>query len=233
MDFSELDLEYFLENIYEPAFSNNSCGMGLPDMFTLFLALRKLNPRLVIESGVWNGASTKLIRKVLPDSKIICLDPRDIPNGGFRDKSTLTTYYTGKRFVDFNELDIDEKMDNVFVFFDCHQNAATRLVQAWKKGVIHVLFNDNYPVLCGSHYTLEHMYKGDNRHGNYSEQEKQDMIKLIDIYHVFPNIYPGPIKTGEGLFPCVSFFDSLNDKYDKFKLDASKYRWNTYVRIAQ
>ena len=70
--------EDFLTDIYEPSMSSNKNGMSSPDMFTLFIALKNIKPDIVIESGVWNGWSTNLIRKsVGEDCKIICLDPRD------------------------------------------------------------------------------------------------------------------------------------------------------------
>ena len=35
---------------------------------------------------------------------------------------------------------------------------------------------------------------------------KQKLLNKIKNYHIFPNIYPGKIKTGEGYFDCDSFF---------------------------
>ena len=59
--------------------------MHAPDLFTLWFILNKYQPKVVIESGVWKGISTLLIRKTLPNCKIICLDPRNIPENGYKD----------------------------------------------------------------------------------------------------------------------------------------------------
>ena len=235
MIFSIEDLKYFLDNIYDETFYNNEGGMCSCDMFTLHFVLKKIQPKVVIESGVWNGLSTKLIRKTLGDNvKIICLDPRDIPSYGFKDNNENTTYLTGNNFIDFGNLNLEQyDKNNIFAFFDCHQNALYRLLQCSDKNVKYLFFNDNYPVNCGSHYTLEHFMNNDKRYNIININKKNDILDLINKYYIFPNIYPGYIKTGEGLFSCDSFFDKEEDidEFNIFKKDMSKYRWNTYVEL--
>jgi hypothetical protein len=222
MLFTENDLDEFL-NIYDSSFYSNDGGMKAPDMFTLYFTLKKIQPEIVIESGVWNGLSTKLIRKTLgPKVQIICLDPRNIPENGFIDTNPNTQYYTGNDFIDFGKLNLDG-YDNMFAFFDDHQDAANRLLQCNSKNVKHVFFNDNYPKNCGSHFTIEHLFQDDTRHGKYDK----DILNLIEKYHIFPNIYPGKIKTMEGEFSCESFLPKK--EYEIFKLHQSAYRWNTYI----
>lgn len=87
MDFNDTDLTYFCKNIWDKNFFNNEGGMGSPDQFSLFIALKNIKPKIIIESGVWNGISTKLIRKVCPKAIIICLDPRPLPDSGYKDSS--------------------------------------------------------------------------------------------------------------------------------------------------
>lgn len=235
MIFSIDDLDFFIQNIYDNSFINNNGGMSSPDMFTLFFALKKINPKIVIESGVWNGLSTKLIRKTLgPDVIIICLDPREIPPEGYTDKNTNTIYYTGKRFIDFGKLDLRNYNSNdIFAFFDCHQNAPVRLLQCKHKNITNCFFNDNYPDKLGSHYTFQHLYNDDNRFSKLNQNEKTQIIDLIEIYHIFPNIFPTIIKTSEGSSQCNSFFetDTGESKYYMFRNDINKYRWNTYIKI--
>jgi hypothetical protein len=232
MKYTEKDLEYFCNTIWDSGFSNNNGGMGAPDLFSLFFLLQTINPKVIIESGVWNGISTKLIRKVCPDAILYCLDPREIPMNGYRDKNKNTIYYTGSKFKDFKELDLSIYNTNeVLCFFDCHQNAYLRLQECLKKGITHVLFNDNYPVGCGSHYTIEHLLYGDMRHYTISTEEKNKIKDSIKLYTIFPNIYPGNIQTGEGVFKCTSFFESDNDKYPIFKEERHRYRWNTYIKL--
>jgi hypothetical protein len=235
MNFSIEDLDYFIQNIWDNSFSNNNGGMASQDMFTLFFTLRNINPKIVIESGVWNGLSTKLIRKTLgSDAIIICLDPRDIPSGGYRDKNPNTIYYIGKQFVDFGSLDLQKYNPNdIFAFFDCHQNAPLRLLQCKNKNIYQCLFNDNYPVKLGSHYTFEHLYNNDNRYNKFNDTEKKHIMDLIETYHIFPNIFNTIMKFSEGTVICKGFFenDSGDKKYNVFRNDINKYRWNTYIKI--
>lgn len=235
MKFTTEDLEFFIENIYETSFSSNNGGMASPDMFTLFFTLKQINPKIVIESGVWNGLSTKLIRKTLgPDIIIICLDPREIPVDGFRDNNNNTIYYTGKQFIDFKNLDLQNyDSKDIFAFFDCHQNAPQRLLQCKQKNITECFFNDNYPPKLGSHFTFQHLFYGDKRFNTFKNNEKKEIIEMIEIYYVFPNIFPTVISTSEGNINCKGFFNKVtnNPKYIIFKNDINKYRWNTYIKI--
>lgn len=235
--FTTDDLDFFLTHIWDDSFQNNNGGMASPDMFSLFYMLRKLAPKVIVESGVWNGLSTKLIRKTVgPDAIILCLDPRPIPPSGFKDSNPNTIYYVGSDFCDFEKLDLS-KYDpaTVFAFFDCHTNAALRLYQSKQKHLTHLFFNDNYPRLCGSHYTLEHLYTNDTRKAAFSEKDRAFLIGLIKTYEKMPNIYPGKVRTEEGEFDCTSFFTSGTEhddsRYAVFKTDQAKYRWNTYVEL--
>lgn len=233
MNFTLDDLKYFVENIYSPTYKNNNGGMGAPDLFSLWFILNKYQPKVVIESGVWNGISTSLIRKTLPDCKIICLDPRDVPTHGYRDYIN-TEYHVGTNFIDFKDIDISMYDSNdILCFFDCHQNAYLRLMQCIEKKVDKIFFNDNYPVQCGSHYTIEHLKHNDNRLYSLSENDKQALLNKIKEYHIFPNIYPGQIKTGEGYFDCDSYFEENNDidYLSIFRDEQHKYRWNTFVML--
>ena len=101
--------------------ASNNGGMGAPDLFSLWFILKTYNPKVVVESGVWNGISTKLIRKTLPTATIICLDPRNVPVDGYSDTSDKTIYYTGSNFKDFGNLDLSKyNPDDILCFFDCH-----------------------------------------------------------------------------------------------------------------
>jgi hypothetical protein len=234
MEFTEQEMEYFVKNVWCAEFENNGGGMGAPDLFTFWFILNKYKPKIVVESGVWNGVGTRLIRKTLPDSKIICLDPRDVPEYGYRDTNKNTEYYIGNNFIDFKDLDLNYYNSNEIVcFFDCHQNAYLRVLQCIEKKVNKIFFNDNFPVNCGSHYTMEHLIKNDNRHFFVDFETKSWLIKLMDIYHIFPNIYPGRIQTMEGIFDCDSYFKNGNDdhRFEILKKEGFKYSWNTFIKL--
>jgi len=232
MEFTEKDLKIFVNDIYCSEFKNNKGGMGAPDLFTFWFILNKYKPKVIIESGVWNGISTRLIRNTLPDCKIISLDPRPIPDNGYTDPDEKTTYYTGNTFKDFKDLDLSEfNPDDILCFFDCHQNTLFRLLQCINKKVKKIFLNDNYPYNCGSHYTIEHLKHNDTRLFQMNDKSKQSLLNKIKDYHIFPNIYPGKIKTGEGYFDCDSFFKENNDIDDFaiFREEQNSYRWNTFI----
>lgn len=211
--------------------SSNDGGMSSPDMFTLFIALKKIKPALVIESGVWNGWSTKLIRKsVAPDCKIICLDPREIPKEGFRDTNLNTIYYTGKDFIDFKNLDLNSPLHYIpkdlktLAFFDDHIDVMQRLEECKEKNFQHLFFNDNYPVGCGSHRTLTHIFS--------DKKEKEKVEEMIKTQLIFPNVFKGTVKgiKTEGYLEQTS---TNKEQYWIFYNDRKAYRWNTYVELCK
>jgi hypothetical protein len=237
LNFNKNDLELFVNTIWSNDFASNNGGMGAPDLFTFWFILKTYQPKVVIESGVWNGISTKLIRKTLPYSKIICLDPRNIPESGYKDNNINTEYYLGNNFIDFKNLDLSKyNVDDILCFFDCHQNAYLRLQQCIEKNIYKIFLNDNYPVHCGSHYTISHLINNDNRLYNIDNESKEKLLKLFQNYHIFPNIYPGDIKTGEGYFKCDSYFtnedtNNNHNNIDIFIDERNKYRWNTFISL--
>ena len=231
-------LEEFMDNIYEPFYSENNGGMKTPDMFTLYVILREINPEVVIESGVWKGQSTKLIRKCLgEDCEILCLDPRTVY--GWQDDNDNTIYYTDSEFKDFNDLDLKEYEDKkTLAFFDDHCNQLHRLKGCYNKKVNYAIFNDNYPKNCGSHLTLQHVFDNDRRYGGLLNEAEMLVLKsIISKYEIYPNIYPGKIKTGEGLFDCESYFkepfkkEDVVEKYRPLYDEKESYRWNSLVEL--
>lgn len=250
--YTHSDLDIFLRDYYFTDIEANGGGMRINDMFSFYFLLNKLKPDVVVESGVWNGLSTKLIRNVLgKNCKIICLDPREIDNTGFIDNNPNTVYYTGKQFIDFASINLDTyKPNTILCFFDDHQNSAQRLLQCIEKGITHVFFNDNYPVGAGSHYSVQHLIDNDTRDkfilgSQYKYaintlpqidlSKRDDLLKKIKTYTVFPNIFPGIIDLFEGKFKVSGFFnedDTANIiKYNAFYKNRNEYCWNTYLTI--
>ena len=228
-------LDDFMDEIYEPFYSENTGGMKTPDMFTIYVMLREIKPDVVIESGVWKGQSTKLIRKTLgEDCEIICLDPR--PIFGWQDDNDNTTYYTDSKFKDFGDLDLKDYEDmKTLAFFDDHMNNLKRLKDSYTKKVNYMIFNDNYPKNCGSHLTLQHVFNDDQRFGNLLNENEKTLNSIIEKYEIYPNIFPGKIKTGEGYFECESYFDKYerlyHEKWSVFEEERESYRWNTLVKL--
>ena len=53
---------------------NNQYGMKIPHLFNLYLVLKKLNPKLIVESGILAGQGTWLMQNACPEAKIISFD---------------------------------------------------------------------------------------------------------------------------------------------------------------
>jgi hypothetical protein len=223
MDFkpTESDFREFLALYARRPIMANDGGMKAPDMFTLFWTCRTLKPNVVVESGVWRGQSTWLIREVCgANATIICLDPRQNTHG-WVDASPRTTYLMGPSFVDFGSLSIEGgNTPGVLCFFDDHQDAWLRVEQCTRFGIKNVLFNDNYPPGCGAHRTLAHC-------------DPEQVRAACQSYLVFPNIVGTSVQTGNGPFACESVFapDALPPDLALFAAESDAYRWNTFVEL--
>ncbi|KAH8514385.1 hypothetical protein H0E87_007277 [Populus deltoides] len=127
-------LEEFVP-IYETRpIKNNIYGMGFDHSFGLWFIAKWLKPVLMIESGVFKGHSTWVLRQAMPDTPIISLSPRH--PGKYLKK--------GPAYVDVE----------VLIFFDDHQNELKRVKQALNAGFRHLVFEDNYDTGTGDHYSL-------------------------------------------------------------------------------
>lgn len=133
----------------------NVCGIRINHALALFLAVKQIQPTLVVESGVNAGVSTYFIRAASPTTKIFAVDPLEKPICGqgtrWIDPSRLTTNLTGKDFVDLMDLDwkgmIERKEidpEKTLVFLDDHLHALKRIAGVLKHGVRHIVVEDNY-----------------------------------------------------------------------------------------
>ncbi|KAL5075216.1 hypothetical protein RYX36_014200 [Vicia faba] len=114
-------------------------ALGVPcyHSFRLWFIARWLKPDLMIESGVFKGHSTWVLRQAMPDSHIISVTPRH-PEKYLKKGPAYVdgncTYFAGKDFVDFGSIDWPTVMSKqgitdlsrVLIFFDDHQNELKR-----------------------------------------------------------------------------------------------------------
>lgn len=116
---------------------NNLNGMGFDHSFGLWFIARKLQPTLAIESGIFKGHSTWILRQALPTVPIVAVSPRH--PGHYAKKSSAYVdsncqYFTGKKFIDFGRISWSSVLakhkvkdpSTVLVFFDDHQNQLRR-----------------------------------------------------------------------------------------------------------
>ena len=132
--------------------SNNDGGMGAPHVFATWFMLKKIQPNLVIESGVWKGQGTWIIEQACPNANVICIDPN---LNRLEYRSGKANYFTEDfSIIDFSQID----KANSVCFFDDHQNALERLRQMKWKGFSTAIFEDNYPVKHGDTYSLKKVF---------------------------------------------------------------------------
>ena len=137
------------ESIYaDRPIKDNKGGMKAPHMFALWFMAKKINPDLIVESGIYKGQSTWLLEKACPEAKLVSIDL----NLRYREYISEHVTYSDKDFV---EQDWSEISDRSLVFFDDHQNAYKRLQQCKWFGFKHIIFEDNYPILQGDCYSLK------------------------------------------------------------------------------
>ena len=112
---------------------------------------KKLNPDLIIESGIYKGQGTWFLEQACPNAKIISIDL----NLEIREYISKKVTYLDK---DFSEHLWDNITDKSLVFFDDHQNAYQRLQQCKWFGFKNIIFEDNYPVKQGDYYSLQKIF---------------------------------------------------------------------------
>lgn len=187
----------------------NICGIRINHALALFVAVRHLQPSLVVESGVNAGQSTYFIRAASPTTTIYAIDPEVNPicesiGQGKRwiDSSDRTKNFTGKNFVDIADLDWvalgkEDKVDprKALVFIDDHLQVLHRLPALMKAGIRHVVVEDNYKIFEGattkdkSGYTPKQLFALDaekSQRGHLSVRNKG--VKMMDATWLFNNI---------------------------------------------
>ena len=113
---------------------NNDGGMKAPHMLGTFCMVRKLNPVNIIESGVWFGQGSWMLRESSPDAKLYCIEPR---LEAIKVKVDNAKYYK----EDFSNIDWSNlDKEKTLVFFDDHQNGFERIKQCHSQGFKHLIF---------------------------------------------------------------------------------------------
>jgi hypothetical protein len=196
--------EFFLLYKNRPI-KNNEGGMRFSHMFALYFILKKINPELVVESGIYKGQSTWLIESTLPHARIISID-LDLSNREYiSNKSTYSN-------VDFKFQDFSSIPSNSLVFFDDHQNAVDRLMQSKWFSFKHVIFEDNYIPTMGDNYTIKHAIE---ETGNIAAHK-------IKYKHIFSSLFYLVKELIKKKFLGEKYFSSL----DPFSLKLNDVKEN-------
>lgn len=119
---------------------NNTGGGGLAPNYWLFLIARLLEPQLIVESGVWKGQTSWLLRQACPGAEIHAFDI-SLKNLEHKDDSIF--YHE----QDWMQMDMENKNPKKgLVFFDDHINQAKRVREAYERGFKRLIFDDNVPM---------------------------------------------------------------------------------------
>jgi len=127
----------------------NHWGMNINHGFALWFTARKLRPPVVIESGVYHGLGTWLIRQGAgPDAHIISLDPS--PSSQLRYKESEGTHLMGANFSDFGLVNWHRLIPDpavrarTLVVLDDHMSCVKRVGQMLDAGFYHLFYEDNW-----------------------------------------------------------------------------------------
>jgi hypothetical protein len=197
-------------------------------MFYIWAVTRKLQPRFIIESGVWKGATTWLLEQADPDARVVAIDPA-------LNRRKYISQAADYRHTDFGEQRWHLDPATTLVFFDDHQNALRRVAECARFGFRHLLFDDNYPELCGRrHLTLEACLTGSSATG-YSLPVNADsaLCAAIRTYQVLPPIAPHsePVTVDRSRIEGTPLMAETTGNLSIYAADMPTYRWTTYVEI--
>ena len=132
---------------------NNKSGMKIDHCYALFILLKKLKPKYVIESGVWKGQTTWLIKNVLKNSKVFSIDI-DLSQ---RDLIYKDVKYLEKDITKYNWSKLDK--NKTLIIFDDHVCFSKRLNFIKKNKFKHIIFDDNLPNHHISYYTPKMIFE--------------------------------------------------------------------------
>jgi len=144
-------LPEFMEIWEERPIKENYFGMTFNHSFGVFAIARILNLPNIIESGVWKGHSSYILRKACPYARITSLDI-DFGNLVYTDES-ITYLREDFGHVDWSQVDPSETL----CFFDDHVSALQRLYEMKWWGFRFAIFEDNWPAGEGDSYSVRHI----------------------------------------------------------------------------
>ena len=147
------ELKKFLDIYKKKPISNNFSGMKVEHCFALYLFLKKIKPKYVIESGIWKGQTTWLIKKTLKDVKLFSIDI-DLSQ---KEVSYKDVKYLNKDITEYNWNKIDK--NKTLIIFDDHVCFSKRIKFLLDNNFKHLIFDDNLPNNFISYYTPKMIYE--------------------------------------------------------------------------
>ena len=166
------EVEIFCDLYEKRPIKDNTGGMKFNHAFALYFILKKTNPDLVIESGVFKGQSTWLIEKTLPAAKLICLDVDLTKRVYISEKA----HYSN---LDFKFHDFSKIPENTLVMFDDHVNHIERVKDANYFKIKNIILEDNYPSDLGDFQTIKQCYE------NYNFIHRLSIPSILKTFFLF------------------------------------------------
>ena len=146
-------LPEFLEIYEKKPILDNYSGMRVEHCFALYCFLKTLKPKHVIESGIWRGQTTWLIKETIKNIDLYSIDTDLSQNTiNFKDVN-----YFDKDITTYNWDKLDK--DKTLIIFDDHVCFSKRLDFILKNNFKHIIFDDNLPNNFISYYTPKMIYE--------------------------------------------------------------------------
>ena len=112
-------------------------GNGFNGALQLYVLMRALNPEVIVESGVFRGLTTWVMRQACPQAEIFCFDP-DL--SGLRYRDARAHYHAG----DWSAARLPRlEAERAVGFFDDHISQARRVLEARERGLTRLIFDDD------------------------------------------------------------------------------------------
>lgn len=251
------EIDSFLDVYNRRPIKVNDGGMKTPHMFATWFMLKQLNPKIIIESGVWKGQGTWLIEQAVPDAKLYCFDVNLSYRQYISDKAT----YTEADFTTFDWSKLKNKGDTL-LFFDDHQNALDRIKKGKALGFKNFIFEDNYPAKQGDCYSLKKAFQHagfqhakQNKKGIISKikdlftsdervnippngEDEKYLQDVLEIYHEFPPVFKKPTTRWGDIWsaehyptPEPLFTNEEKQLYPLLWEEAAYYTWICYCKL--
>jgi len=235
-------LEEFKYLYNERIIRDNTGGMKSHHMFPAWFVVKKLKPKVLIESGVWKGLGTWFFEKASPETRIISIDPEP----KFRVYKSEKVHYQTEDFLETDWGFLNPK--ETLVFFDDHQNCIPRIKRCRELGFKKVIIEDNYPPQQGDCYSPKKILSNENFvidvNGYKTWYQKSDidyefLKDNIDIYQEMPPIFKSDVTRWGDPWddkyptpdPLLEMTPENMEKYKEFFDERFDYTWICYMEL--
>lgn len=133
----DADVRTFWDMILRAPVRQKQGGNGFNGALQIYAVARALQPDLIVESGVFRGFTTWILRQACPKARILSFDPvltklRYKDEQGERHAHDWSSH-------DFAGVDLS----GALLFFDDHIDQGRRVLEAAARGATHLLFDDD------------------------------------------------------------------------------------------